>query len=241
VLRIAGILGPSEKKSMKKILLCFVIVVLLLFGFAVGVFLPFSAVTKGTPVGTYSAPRTALLIIDIQKDMTEESGKRPLNLPQTNSIISVVNQLIQNAGKKDWLVVYITHEYQKKSALRLVTKDFLLEGMPGAGVDPRLTVINQNHFIKQRMDAFSNFEFDDFLRKNQVDQLLITGMAAEECVDRTCRGALNRKYAVTVISDAIAGRSNESRKKKINDYERYGAHIVQAQTLLEGQSTLISK
>ena len=93
-------------------------------------------------------------------------------------------------------------------------------------------MINQNRFIKHKMDAFSNFEFDAFLRKNQVNHVLITGMAAEECVDRTCQGALNRKYTVAVIRDGIAGRSNESRKKKINDYERYGAQIAQVQSLI---------
>lgn len=226
---------------MKKVLLILsgVVVAIIIFGAAV--FMPFSAVTKGAPIDAYSAPRTALLVIDIQKDMTEENGIRPLNLPQTNSIISIINELIQNPYKENWVVVYITHEYTKKSALRLVTGDFLLEGAPGAGIDPRLLVVNQNHFVKHRMDAFSNSEFDAFLRKNQVNNLLLTGIAAEECIDRTCRGALNRKYAVTVISDAIAGKSNKSRKTKIDDYERYGAHIVQAQSLLESKSALISK
>ena len=218
---------------MKKVAIIMAGIVVLVIGFGVAVFAPFASVTKGEPIAAYPAPKTALLIIDIQKDMTEKSGKRPLNLPQTNSIIPLVNELIQKADTKDWLVVYITHEYRKKSALRLVTKDFLLEGMPGAGIDPRVKVINQNHFVKHTMDAFSNSEFDAFLRKNQVNRLLMTGMAAEECVDRTCQGALKRKYAVTVISDAIAGRSNESRKKKIKDYERYGAQIVQAQALIE--------
>jgi len=217
---------------MKQVLLGFLSIVFLMTIFGAAVFMPFSAVTKGAPIGAYSSPRTALLVIDIQKDMTEKSGKRPLNLPQTNSIISMINELIQNADKKNWLVVYITHEYPKKSPLRLVTKDFLLEGTPGAEIDPRIKVINQNRFIKHKMDAFSNFGFDAFLRKNQVNHLLITGMAAEECVDRTCQGALNRKYTVTAISDAIAGRSNESRKKKINDYERYGAQIAQVQSLI---------
>ncbi len=217
---------------MKKILIVIIGVVIIIIGFGAAVFAPFASVSKGAPIGAYPAPRTALLVIDIQKDMTEKSGKRPLNLPQTNSIISVVNELIENADKKDWLVVYITHEYPKKSPLRLVTKDFLLEGTPGAEIDPRIKVINQNRFIKHKMDAFSNFGFDAFLRKNQVSHLLITGMAAEECVDRTCQGALNRKYTVTVIGDAIAGRSNESRKKKINDYERYGAQIAQVQSLI---------
>ena len=115
---------------MKIVALIMACIVIVIIGFGAVVFMPFSAVTKGAPIGAYSSPRTALLVIDIQKDMTEKSGKRPLNLPQTNSIISVVNELIQNADKKDWLVVYITHEYPKKSPLRLVTKDFLLEGTP---------------------------------------------------------------------------------------------------------------
>jgi nicotinamidase-related amidase len=216
---------------MKKVAIIMAGIVVLVMGFGVVVFAPFASVTKGAPIAAYPAPRTALLIIDIQKDMTEENGKRPLNPPQTNSIIPLVNELIQKAVKKDWLVVYITHEYRKKSALRLVTKDFLLEGMPGAGIDPRVKVINQNHFVKHTMDAFSNSDFDAFLRKNRVNRLLMTGMAAEECIDRTCQGALNRKYEVTVIGDAIAGGSNKSRKKKITDYERYGAHIIRAEDL----------
>ena len=200
--------------------------------FTAGVFLPFAAVTKGKAIEAYSTPKTALVIIDIQKDMTEKNGKRPLNLLQTDSMIPVVNNLIQNAAKNDWLIVYITHAYRKTSPLRLVTQDFLLEGMPGAAMDSRLLIINQNHFVKYRMDAFSNPEFDAFLRKNQVNKFLITGMAAEECIDRTCQGALNRKYAVTIISDAIAGRSDDSRRKKIRDFEKYGANIVQAKTII---------
>jgi nicotinamidase-related amidase len=106
--------------------------------------------------------------------------------------------------------------------------------MPGAGMDPRLAVINNNHFIKYRMDAFSNPDFDAFLRKNQVNHVLLTGMAAEECIDRTSRGALNRKYDVTVISDCIAGKSDTSRGQKIRDYEKYGAKVLQARALLGG-------
>ena len=219
----------------KKLIMLVIIVVVMCFGFVAAVFLPFAAVTKAAPIEVYKTPTTALVVVDIQKDMTDKNGKRPLNLAQTDSIIPVINELVKNADVKKWVVVYITHEYRKGSPLRLVTQDFLLEGTPGAEMDPRLAVINKNHFVKNRMDAFSNMEFDAFLRKNQVKNVLLTGMAAEECLDRTSRGALNRNYAVTVISDAIAGRSDDSRKKKIEDYKRYGAQIQQAKALLGGQ------
>jgi nicotinamidase-related amidase len=58
-------------------------------------------------------------------------------------------------------------------------------------------------------------------------------MAAEECVDRTCQGALNRKYKVTIIGDAISGKSDDSGRKKIADYKRYGAEIAQARELID--------
>jgi nicotinamidase-related amidase len=218
---------------MKKVAIILAGIVVLVIGFGAVVFAPFASVTKGAPIATYSSPRTALVVIDIQKDMTEKDGKRPLNLAQTDSMIPIVNSLIQNADKKGWLVIYITHEYVKNSPLRLVTQDFLLEGKPGAAMDPRLLVNNQNHFIKHTMDAFSNEEFDAFLQKNQVNHLMITGMAAEECVDRTCQGALNRKYKVTILGDAISGMSDDSRKKKIADYKRYGAEIAQARAFID--------
>ena len=104
--------------------------------------------------------------------------------------------------------------------------------LPSGLMDPRLLVINQNQFVKHKMDAFSNEEFDAFLQKNQVNHLMITGMAAEECVDRTCQGALNRKYKVTILSDAIFGKSDDSRRKKIADYKRYGAEMAQTRELI---------
>jgi nicotinamidase-related amidase len=218
---------------MKKVAIIIAGIIVLVLGFGVAVFAPFASVTKGAPIAAYSSPRTALVVIDIQKDMTAKDGKRPLNLAQTDSMIPQVNSLIQNADKKGWLVIYITHEYEKNSPLRLVTQDFLLEGKPGAAMDPRLLAINQNHFVKHKMDAFSNEEFEAFLQKNQVNHLLIAGMAAEECVDRTCQGALNRKYKVTILCDAISGKSDDSRKNKIADYKRYGAEISQARELID--------
>jgi hypothetical protein len=150
---------------MKKVAIILAGIVVFIIGFGVAVFAPFASVTKGTPIAAYSSPRTALLVIDIQKDMTEKNGKRPLNLAQTDSMIPVVNSLIQNADKKDWLVIYITHEYVKNSPLRLVTQDFLLEGKPGAAMDPRLLVINQNQFVKHKWMHFQIKSLTFFYKK----------------------------------------------------------------------------
>ncbi len=217
---------------MKKILSVLSVCLSIIIIWGTLAFLTFSKITKGTVITDYPTPRTALLVIDLQKDMTEKDGARPLNIRQTDSIIPLVNTLTKKAGNKDWLVAYVTHEYRKNSILRLVTRNFLLEGMPGAKMDPRVLMVSDNHFIKYRMDAFSNSEFEKFLQKNQINHLLLTGMAAEACIDRTCRAALNRGYKVSVISDAIAGISDASRNKKIDDYQRAGAQIISFSELI---------
>lgn len=216
---------------MKKALSVIAVVFFLFLIWGTAAFLSFSKTTKGPLISDYPNPKTALLVIDIQKDMTEKNGVRPLNLQQTDSMIPVVNELVKSAEKKGWHVIYVTHEYRKNSILRLVTRNFLLEGLPGAKMDPRILVVNDNHFIKNRMDAFTNLKFGDFLRRNQVNHLILTGMAAEACIDRTCKAALNRGYKVTVISDAIAASSGNSRIRKIEDYKRSGAKIVAARDL----------
>ncbi|MBN1596391.1 cysteine hydrolase [candidate division FCPU426 bacterium] len=220
---------------MKKIFLLVAGAMVVIFMGLFGVLYQFAAATKGTPIPAYQTDKAALLVIDIQKDLTEKDGKHPLNLAQTDAMIPVVNSLIKIAEENDWLVIYITHEYRKNSILRLVTRDILLEGMPGANMDPRILTVSQNHFVKHRMDAFTNSDFDAFLRKNEVNQLVLTGMAAEACVDRTCQGAINREYGVKIVRNAVAGESDESREVKIRDYEKYGAKIVYAEELLHTQ------
>lgn len=217
---------------MKRVFLSLLAVFIILFSLIVITYIPFASATEGIAITGYSVPDTALLIIDIQKDMTEKSGKKPFNIAQTDSMIPVVNKLIETAKIKNWPVVYITHQFKKNSLLRIVTRDFLLEGKPGTEMDSRILSINQNHFTKNRMDAFSSFKLDSFLCQNEITHLLITGIAAEQCVDRTCQGALNRGYKTTIISDAIAGHSDRSRIKKLKDYEKYGAQIINADKLI---------
>ena len=64
---------------MKKILNIVIILCLLAISFLFVQFKAFSSVTKGTKIATYQNPQKALLVIDIQKAMTEKTGgvKKP--------------------------------------------------------------------------------------------------------------------------------------------------------------------
>ena len=56
--------------------------------------------------------------------------------------------------------------------------------------------------MKDKSSAFHGTDFDAKLKQAGIDQLIVTGMQSEYCVDSAVRGAYERGYKVTLVSDA---------------------------------------
>jgi len=167
-----------------------------------------------------------MLIIDVQRNLTAENGAWILNLEQTDKMIEKINSIIKKSTEKNLIVIYISNEFKKYSIINWMTGRAMEEQTDGVKIDERIAIINNNHFIKNKMDSFTSDDFNEFLKNHEINHLIITGMDAEDCVDKTIKGALNRNYKITVISDAIATKSIEKRDKKIVDFRNLGAEIM---------------
>ena len=187
-------------------------------------------VTKGQPIASYENPKTALLVIDVQKTLTDTKSKAALNIIQTDPMIDNINKIIE--ANKNMLVVYITNEFKKGTIANTIFSRRLEEGSETAKMDPRIKIVSSNRFIKDKGDSFTNPQLDDFLIKNKVNHLIITGVDAQYCVDRTIRGALNRKYNITIISDAIATKNDKKRKAKLEEFRALGVEETSTTELL---------
>ncbi len=192
-----------------------------------------NAVSRGERIADYRTPGKALLIIDLQRDITEKDGRMVLNPEQTARIIANINRILSDRRIRNLQLVYIAQEFERNSIVQLLTNNALLPGSPGARIDPRIKIVSDNLFVKRVSDAFSNPELDDFLIKNRVNHLYVAGVDAEYCVDRTVRAALNRNYRVTVISDAVGSGSDEKRDAKIREFEGLGMEIITTAQMLK--------
>lgn len=217
---------------MKKVLLITGSVILLIILFFFFQFQRFAAPSKGEKIGDYKNPKTAVLVIDIQEAMTDKNGKAIVNLEMTDAMIKNVNKIITKSVQLNFIVVYIQHMFKNDPLIKFFTKGVLSEGAPDTAIDDRINIINKNIFIKHIMDSFSNPELDKFLIKNQVNHLIITGMDAEACVDKTTKAALNRNYKITVINDATATRTEERRNRKLKEFKNLGADIITTKEFL---------
>ena len=179
--------------------------------------------TTGPQIGSYSSPRVSLLIVDIQEDYTGPQAKKRFR--DGNRIVTASNALLGQAQAKGIIVVYIKNVIDNP-VMSVLTGGINAPGFPGTELDRRLMKIpGSKTFSKNRSDAFSNSELDAYLRENQVDKLLLTGLDAAYCVNATVRGALNRGYNVTIYSEGIATESGQSLEKLAQNWREAGAQV----------------
>ncbi|MCK1993233.1 cysteine hydrolase [Peribacillus muralis] len=132
--------------------------------------------------------KKALVIIDVQTAVVEESYKR-------DKVIDNINHLIHRARGQQIPIIYIQHESPEGP---------MKKGEPGWQLHPRLEKpIHQEMTISKIVpNSFSHTPLKQTLDKQGITQLYICGAQTEYCVDSTCRGAFDLDYDVTLITDA---------------------------------------
>ena len=172
-------------------------------------------------IGNYSNPQKALLVMDMQLDALGANAKMPIVKSQIEPLINIVNTIIEDYSEKGYKIIYIKTAFPKNSK----EKGFI-EGTAGIEIDPRVRVISENIFVKNKPNAFFNKEFENFLIANQVNELYITGLMAEYCVKATALAALKRNYTVHYIENAVGTQDLKKLESTKNDLKKKGAQIL---------------
>ncbi len=182
--------------------------------------------TKGRKISMYSDPRKALVVLDIQEGYSGTNTRQPVTIPPATGMIATVNSLIEEAAESCMEVAYIRQVFSNNLIVRL-------HGGRRLGrviIDRRIKIINGNDFEKNRTDAFSNRQFEQFLIDRHVDELYLVGVDAAYCIYYTALGALNRGYKVTVIKDAVMTRN--SMAGVLERYRRKGIAVITSEQLI---------
>ena len=178
--------------------------------------------TTGPRIGSYPASRTALVVVDIQEDYTGPKAKKRYR--DGDRIVEVANLLLAQAQTKGAVIVFVKNVFDNP-VMSVFTGGLNAPGSPGTEMDGRLIKVPAMTFSKGRSDAFSNPELDAYLRKSQVDRLLLVGLDGAYCVDATARGALNRGYKVTLFQQGIATESGKSMEELAQGWREAGAEV----------------
>jgi len=186
-----------------------------------------STPTKGSSIGTYNAPKEALLVIDIQKDTTK--------LPQykhTDELLTNINTAITQAERSGMDIIYIRQEFTNPLDLILSSGQYKA-GSPGANFSEELNLASDHIFTKLRSDTFSNSDFSQYLIDHEIDTLYLVGADASACVYKTALGAVDRGYETIILEDCIFSFSAKMRTKMLNQYEKDQIQTISLDSFLQ--------
>lgn len=180
--------------------------------------------------------KKALLVIDIQEDYTGTTAKPPFPYKDSGRLITTVNKLIEEASRKDILILYIRQEFDGfwgKAVSKLVGHGTAIKGKPGTEFDKRINIVSRHSFTKPMPDAFTNPELEVFLKEHEVKELYLVGLDAAGCVYFTAKGALKRGYGVSIIKDGIVLLAEEKWKSLLEKFEQEGIKLITSQAFSE--------
>lgn len=183
---------------------------LTIFTFFALLLVPVFAVATNPLSGKY------ILVIDLQEVWTKKM------LPEESLLlIKNVNSVIRNADPEK--VVYI----ESVAANLVLSFSGISIGFPeGLKSDDRLLVVNSNKIIKNKSDSFSAEQLRVFIKNHNAEEFVVVGLAAEHCIIETLLGGLKSGYKMSLIPEAIAGKSAESKTKAINTAKEKGVAII---------------
>ena len=129
--------------------------------------------------------KTALIIIDIQ-DFYFPGGKSALVDPEKAAENAAL--LLSKFRKEKMTVIHVRHNSESQAEINKIVNPL-----------PQEKVVS-----KDAVNCFIGTDLLDYLRSQQIDNLVICGMQTHMCVEAATRAATDYGFKCVVISDACA-------------------------------------
>ncbi|KAG5656880.1 hypothetical protein KAF25_011049 [Fusarium avenaceum] len=167
--------------------------------------------SQPSPINTFTAmttPRSALFVIDIQKDLASDPKTQIPHAERIRragvDILSAVRGIETNPKP---VIVFVQHEESPDRGPLVKGSDpwkLVFEN------DPSKT--NERLVSKNQRDTFkSNPGLADQLKSEGVEHIVAFGIQSECCVLETCKGALEAGFRVTILHGAHSTYDTETK------------------------------
>ena len=163
--------------------------------------------------------RHAILVIDMLNDFIGE--KASLRCPGGETIIPDLQRLFKWVrGRKDDNVqlVYIQESHRENDADFRVRPIHAVRGTWGSKIISELHPEKGEYVVpKRRHSGFQYTDLELYLREEDIDTVVVTGVWTNVCVRSTATDALARAFKVITLSDGCASKTEEMHEYGLKD------------------------
>ncbi len=193
---------------------------------------------------TFEAPKTALLVIDMQNFYVAEVDTAISIVPNINRlaaacrekgapVIWVIMRCAENEGAPSQWQIYHEYFFTEAKGRNHLTK--LSPGNEGYEIYPDLEVRDDDRIVTKR--RFSPFivgasDLHDILQGLGIENLIVAGTATNMCSESTARDAMMLDYKVVMVEDANAARYDDDHLAGLTSfYQSFGDVRTTDQTI----------
>lgn len=186
--------------------------------------------------------KTAVLVIDMQKDFTEPEGK--FYYPETTGVMmetfpDKINRMRELGALI--VVVYTAHPENEEEVNPELTRMFrngkkasLVEGTKGAQLDERIPYKEDTDLLWRKYvpSAFFGTDLERVLREKGVENVLICGVKTNVCCRATATDAYSYRFRTYMISDMLGTNTPELNTFHLQEMTKYFASAITSDEVL---------
>jgi nicotinamidase-related amidase len=146
--------------------------------------------------------KTALLVVDLIATYDFEDAERLIE--SVREAVPNVRTLVERARAQDVDVIYVNDNYGdwRSSSSELVEK--ALKSEHGDLLEPIVPDERSLFVLKPRHSCFYETPLEYLLGEREIDRVVFTGQATEQCIVYSALDAYIRHFEVAVATDAVA-------------------------------------
>ena len=161
-----------------------------------------------------------IIVLDVQEYHTNGS------LPDTSNqkVINSINYIISKSDSNN--VIYIKRIHKLLNVSLSFPFIYVSHDTSAMRLDKRLNLVNENVFTREKSNAFTLEELNDFLEQNNVKEIIMIGFLAEDFLYESVISGKELGYDMYVISGAIIGKSQRSKDKVVKNLAKEGIKML---------------
>jgi nicotinamidase-related amidase len=169
----------------------------------------------------FPSATTALLLVDVINLFDFPAGAafaRRSRRPARN-----IARLRDRAHERGIPVIYVNDNWGRwRSDFKTIVADCSRPGRPGAPIAALLAPTPRDFFVlKPHLSGFHETPLDTLLQAGEVQTVVITGFAADNCVFFTAAEAHMRDYRVVVPADCCASELDAERRHALGKMRKF--------------------
>ncbi len=181
-------------------------------------------------------PKTAVLVIDMQKDFTRPDGK--FYYPETTGVMMPtfapkLNRMRELGALV--VIVYTAHPADEKEVNPELTRMFrngkkasLVQGSEGAELDEEIPYDPEKDILFRKFvpSAFFGTNLADILRERGVENVLVCGVKTNVCCRATATDAASHRFRTYMISDMLGTNTRAINEFHLAEMTKYFAAAI---------------